>query len=352
MSVGIFDTAVLNRVVETYVQPIDFFLSNFFGGTQVSDVEEIYFDVVTDTHRRITPVVSPLVQGKVVEGMGYSTKSFAPAYLKDKRVFTPNKFFNRIAGEKIGGSLTPQQRLQASVAWHLNDQMRMLNRRLEVWAAETIRRGKCKIEGEGYPAVDVDFLRDASQTITLAGGNVWGTAGVITNGVSPLANIEAWSELIFSNSQVVAKTVIMDLAAWKLLRQDPAFTLLLSNQRRQMGEANIQTGPMLLGTDRTRYMGHAGDFDFWVYSGRYIDPITGTDTPMLPANTVILCSPADTEGVQHYGAIKDLKAGLQPRQLFVKSWEEEDPSARYFLMQSAPLLVPYRPNATLCATVA
>lgn len=346
MAIGIYDTAVLNRVVETYIQPIDFFLTNFFGGVEVSDSETIYFDTVT-SKRRITPVVSPMIQGKIIEGASYSTKSFSPAYLKDKRVFNPSKAFKRIAGEKIGGSLTPAQRLQASVSWHLDDQMKMLNRRMEVWAAETIRRGKCLIVGDGYPAVDVDFQRDPSQTVTLTGGNTWGS-----NGVSPLDNLATWGELIFANSGVVAKTVIMDLKAWKLLKADTQFANLLNTMRRELLPANIATGPMILGIDNVRYMGYAGDFEFYVYSGKYVDPLDNTEKNILPDNTVIMASPQNVDGVQHYGSIKDLAAGLQPRQYFVKSWEEEDPSARYFLMQSAPLVVPYRPNATFCATVA
>jgi hypothetical protein len=58
-----------------------------------------------------------------------------------------------------------------------------------------------------------------------------------------------------------------------------------------------------------------------------------------------------TDGVRHFGAIRDLDAGIQARQYFVKSWREPDPSRQFLLMQSAPLLVPYRPNAVLSATV-
>jgi hypothetical protein len=66
----------------------------------------------------------------------------------------------------------------------------------------------------------------------------------------------------------------------------------------------------------------------------------------------VLVGSTGIDGVRHFGAIRDLKAGIQARQYFVKSWEEEDPSRRFLLMQSAPLLVPYRPNAVLSATVA
>jgi hypothetical protein len=53
------------------------------------------------------------------------------------------------------------------------------------------------------------------------------------------------------------------------------------------------------------------------------------------------------EGVRAYGAIRDEEAGLQALPYFVKSWIEPDPSVRFIMMQSAPLLVPYRVNACI-----
>jgi hypothetical protein len=344
VTVSIYDTAVLNRVVETLVNPISFFKSNYFGAVETSDSETIMFDTVTHK-RRITPFVSPLVQGKVIEGYGYATKSFSPAYAKDKRVFNPNKAFKRLAGEKIGGSLSPEARLKASIAFAMQDQIDMLNRRLEVMAAESLVRGKCLIHGDDYAAVDIDFGRDPSLTVGLTGTDKWDSGG------TPLDDIEAWGDLVFAQSGVVAKTVVCDLAAWKLLKADPRFDKLLSTIRRDLSGANISTGPTIQGIDNVRYMGYAGDYEFYVYSGRYIDPMDNTEKPMLPANTVLLLSD-QVEGVQHYGAIRDLKAGINPMQFFVKSWEEEDPSVRFLLMQSAPLMVPYRVNASLAATVA
>jgi hypothetical protein len=228
----------------------------------------------------------------------------------------------------------------------MEDQLKMLNRRLEVMAAESLVRGKCLIQGDDYPAVDIDFGRDPALTIALAGGNTWGSAGI-----SPLKNLEDWAELIFAKSGVNSRTVVCDLAAWRLLKADPEFDKLLSTVRRDLAGANIVTGPTIQGIDNVRYVGYAGDFSFYVYSGKYIDPLDNVEKDILPANTVLMLSDS-IEGVQHYGAVRDLKAGIQPRQYFVKSWEEEDPSVRFLLMQSAPLTVPYRVNASLCATVA
>jgi hypothetical protein len=36
---------------------------------------------------------------------------------------------------------------------------------------------------------------------------------------------------------------------------------------------------------------------------------------------------------------------------FVKSWTEEDPSVRFLMLQSAPLVFPTRPNASFKAKV-
>ena len=80
----IFSTNVLAKVVERLHTPSSFLLDTFFPNVQTSDKEEIFFDV-TDSKPRISPFVSPLLPGKVVDSGGYQTKSFKPAYVKDKR---------------------------------------------------------------------------------------------------------------------------------------------------------------------------------------------------------------------------------------------------------------------------
>jgi hypothetical protein len=59
--------------------------------------------------------VSPLVAGKVVDDEGFTTKSFKPAYAKDKRRFDPSRPFKRSIGEKSAARLSPQQRLEANI---------------------------------------------------------------------------------------------------------------------------------------------------------------------------------------------------------------------------------------------
>ena len=151
----IFSTNVLAKVVERLHTPSSFLLDTFFPNVQTSDKEEIFFDV-TDSKPRISPFVSPLLPGKVVDSGGYQTKSFKPAYVKDKRRFDANIPYKRVAGEIIGGSLSPSQRYERALATTLTDQLENLTRREEVMAAEILRTGQVVVSGDGYDLNEAD----------------------------------------------------------------------------------------------------------------------------------------------------------------------------------------------------
>jgi len=335
---NIFDIAVLRRVVAALPPPQPFILNSFFREEQRETADEIHFDVESDS-RRLAPFVSPIVAGQVVAQNGYSTQTFKPAYIKDKRVFDGDRAFKRAIGEAIGGELDPAQRLQAGLAAELQDQLKMLTRRMEVMAVEALRTGKVTVAGELYPTVEVNFGRDAALTKALTLAARWGESGV-----EPLDDLQAWSLLVTEKSGAVANTVIMDVKAWQIFSASPKVQKLLDRFR-----GNDRLNATVTG-EGGRYMGNIGDMDIWVYVGWYKNPADGVLTPYLPDHTVIVTG-QDLEGVRAFGAIRDEKAGFQAMPYFAKSWAEEDPAVRYLLMQSAPLTVPYRVNASLCATV-
>lgn len=334
----IFSTGVLARVVAALPQPAPFILNSFFRNLQTEASEEIHFDVES-TRRRLAPFVSPIVAGQVVKSKGYSTQTFKPAYIKDKRVFDASRPFRRVMGERIGGDMSPAQRLQVAVANDLSDQLEMLTRRQEVMAVEALRTGKVVISGDMYPKVQVDFGRDAALTIPLSDGARWGESGV-----DPLDDVQTWSMRVTEKSGSTANTLVMDVKAWQLFSASAKVQKLLDRFRGQ-----DKLNATVIG-EGGRYMGNIGDFDIWVYAGWYEHPVTGAMTPYLPDYTVIITGP-DLEGTRAYGAIRDEEAGFQALPFYTKSWVEKDPAVRFLLMQSAPLTVPYRVNASLCATV-
>ncbi|WP_375695651.1 major capsid protein, partial [Bartonella sp. AC66GZZY] len=100
---------------------------------QTEESEEIHFDI-DQSKPRLAPFVSPLVAGRVVANEGFTTQSFKPAYVKDKRRFDANTPLKRSIGEKIGGSLPASPCLDAAVSRSLRNQPEDLTRREEVMA--------------------------------------------------------------------------------------------------------------------------------------------------------------------------------------------------------------------------
>lgn len=348
-ALNIYDTAVLNRVVQELDEPASYLLDTLFTQVEESETERIYFDLATRKNR-ITPLVSPLVPGKVVTEPGFTTRDFAPAYAKDKRVFTPQGALKRMAGEKIGGSLSPAERQQARLRVAMEDQLQMLTTREEVMASEVLRTGKITVSGEGYATQLIDFQRDAALTVTLAGNDRWSIVHADSN---PVEDLETWATTVHQKSGAAVIGYIMDPDAWKNFR-----TRLVARSEAQLfldfarsGDSVAQMGPFARGQGnaKAKQVARIGTFDIWVYNDVYIDD-AGNATNLLPSGTVLAVTDA-VDGVRHYGLIQDEKAGLKSTRYFVKSWLEEDPPVRWLLLQAAPLVVPYRVNATFCATV-
>lgn len=340
-AINIFSTAVLANVV-AYLPPAQsFLLDRYFQREQRSLTEQIAFDVESGA-RRMAPFVSPLVQGKVVTSKGYSTRTFEPAYIKDKRVFDPNKAMKRMIGEQIGGVLSPGDRTQANLRYELADQIAMITRRMEWMAASALTTGKVTVTGESYPTVVVDYGRASTHTIVKAGGSKWSDTNV-----NPLNDLQDWAlGLILKDSGAMSRDVIMTVDVWEIFRENSfiksRWNSLNTNRADIALNAAIEAGGV--------YMGSIDGFNIFVYADWYVDPVDGVEKPMLPAGTVIMAGD-QVEGVRAFGAIRDETAGYQPLPYYPKSWVEEDPAVRYLLMQSAPLVVPQRPNATLTATV-
>lgn len=334
----IFDTYVVNRVVSALEPVKPFLLNSFFANVQAEATEEIRFDV-EHSRPRLAPFVSPMVAGQVVQSQGYTTKSFKPAYIKDKRLFNAERALKRAIGETIGGDVSPVQRMGAVLTAELYDQINMLTRRQELMAAEVLRTGKTIVEGDMYPRVEVDFGRDPDLTLRLVDTACWGE-GV----ADPLEDVAEWSRLVTQKSGAPANTVVMDLKAWQLFSAAPSVKELLDRQR---GTATLN--PAVTG-EGGRHVATIGDLQIYLYHAWFNDPETDAQVPYLPDNTVILTGP-ELEGTRCYGAIKDSKAGFKAVPFFAKTWTDEDPAVRYMLMQSAPLIVPYRVNASMCVTV-
>lgn len=337
----LFSTNALTGAINSLKSPAPMgFLSAYFPNVQTETTEEIHFDVISRS-RRIAPFVSPLVEGKIVEAQGYNTKTFKPAYIKPKTPFTPGRAIKRLAGEPIAGSMNPAQRIAKLLQQDLTDHREMVDRRLEVMAAEALYSGKVTVTGEGYGTVVVDFGRDANHTVVLGAGSKWGDSGV-----SPLDDLQSWALTVLQTEGAMANDVNMTVDVWNVFKKNAEVQARLDT-RRVVDNAMSMAAVMHEGRV---YMGTVDNFNIYVYAGWYVDPVDGQEKPIMPAGTVVLAG-AQLAGTQAFGAIQDHDANMEAMPIFTKSWVEKDPGVRYLLSQSAPLVVPTRVNSTFAATV-
>ena len=336
---SIYDTQVLIQVVENMIRPSSFLLDTFFANVVTFDTEEVAIDVDTGK-RRISPLVTPMMQGRVVEGRSFTTNVIKPAYVKDKRSIDPKKPVKRALGERLSGNLTGAEREAANLDYELTDQMEMLTRRMELMAADSLLDGKLALEILGHGTVEVDFGRAAGNTVVLLTTARWGESGV-----SPADDVEAWATQVLKESGVAPTDIVFTPEAWDLFKADPKVKDALDvrrggNSQIELG-AQVQVGAV--------FKGDYGNFRLWVYNEWYVDE-SDVEQRMLPAYSVIMTSPR-LDGTRAFGMIKDPKAAYQPMEYFPKSWIEEDPPVRWLMLQSAPIVIPSRVNASFAATV-
>lgn len=349
---ALYDSADLVEVIRTIRTPQRFFLSRFFrAAPYLSTKAEIVFDEVLEDLPAMAPFVAPIVAAKPQKRSGYQAKSFTPAYVKPKHFLKPGDFIRRTAGEALLGDLTPEARMNAARLDMLALQKRQIEERKEWLAAKAIVDGKVTISGEDYPSVQVDFGRDASNNITVSGaGNLW------SNPDADIASmLEDWSDQILGKTGYAGTDVILSPEAWKLFRKNEQ---VLKEADLRRGVQNIPNLQAQVAVEGARLAGQWGEFTLWVYAGRFKEQ-NGTLSRAIEANHVVMTAAPSAEdgtggvqGMQCFGAIQDVQANLQAVEIFPKEWMEEDPSGIQLMSQSAPLMVPGRPNAVIRAKVA
>jgi hypothetical protein len=339
---GAYDTAELVATMPSLKTPSSWLLDTFFPQIVESETPEVAIDVDTGL-RRLAPFVSPLVEGKIVEARQFQTNLFRPAYIKDKRVPDLTRPVRRQIGEKLlGGNLSPMERFEANLAYEMQDQVEMITRRLEWMAASALTTGSVTVSGDGYPnPLVVNFGRAASLTVALSGAAQWGQTGV-----SPSQSLITWSLAVQKASGAVATDIVLTPSPWFALQSD--LRLINAIWAPRAGETQLDFGGYT--PKGGQLVGQWGQFRFWLYNEWYIDPVSGIEYPMLADGTVIVAS-REMQGVRAFGQIMDPAFNYGPMAYAPKIWYENDPAQTVLMMQSAPIVIPSRVNAALCATV-
>lgn len=334
----LFETRELTQTVNALNRPSCWLTKRFFKNVKEPTAENIDI-MVMKGKRRMSPFVSPKVAGKVVESLGKKISTYKPAYVKDLRIFTPDTVLP--AGTVFyADKSNPMQRLAKKIVEEQQDQIQMLDRRIEWMVAQALFTGKINVKGEGVDDV-VDFLMDADNIVTLAGTALWSDEGS-----DPRANLKEWRDQIQKKTGLSPDTVVMGSDAINSYVNHALVKNTLDTRRMDIGlidPQHLDESVIYYGYDK-----EVG-IDIFSYNDWYYDEDTDEDAPFVPANAVLMGS-SKAKTVLAHGLIMDLEVMFATK-LFSKSWTEKNPSQRLLLTQSAPLPVPSQIDAFISAEV-
>lgn len=340
----LWDTHTLLGVYRETDPIPSYWLDLLFQNVMTFDDEYIDFEKIPRVGRKLAPFVVPLAQGRPIFEEGSVLARFKPAYIKPSDPVTPTRALRKRPGAILAPDQpTPMQRYEAIKADILAYHRASIERRWEWLAAKAVIDGKVTISGDDYPTTLVDFNRAAGHTIVLGVGARWGDVGV-----SMLDNIQSWMDLMHAAAFGGTPTrLTVGTAVWAVMRKNAELVAELDTQRRGT-DIDFKTG--LIGTGEARRVGTLGaGLELWVYNDYYTE--NGSVTPFMSPKDIVLTGPA-VNGYQCFGAIIDVHAQFQALPIFPRNYlPEGDVAIEQVLTQSAPLMVPVNPNATLKATV-
>lgn len=340
----LWDTATSLGVYRE-VDPVpSYWLDLLFPNEMTFTDEYIDLEKIPRSGRKLAPFVAPMAQGRAIYEEGSRVERFKPSYVKPSDPVSPLRALTRRPGTLLEpNQLSPAARYDAVKADIIAYHRRAVERTWEWLAAKAAIDGKVVIEGKDMPQRLVDFGRAAGHTVVLGGGARWGDVGV-----SILGNIQSWADTMHAAEFGGAPNrLTVGTAVWAVMRKDPEILAEMDLNRRGT-EVSVKTG--LLPTGEVRYAGTlGGGIEVWVYKDYYT--VNGAVTDFMSPKDVVLTGP-NLQGYRCFGAIVDVHAAFQALPVFPRNYiPEGDVAIEQIVTQSAPLMVPVNPNASLKATV-
>ena len=344
MALDLFQYQTMLRVLEQAKKPKTFLRNNFFGNVEQSTTEQVMIDV-HEGKRRTAVYVKPKHAAKIIDRIGYKTNAYKPPYVKMKTDTTAEDFLKRLPGETVfSPGDSPMARAARRVGEDMIEMSDMIDRLEEYQCAQLIQHGQYNIVGDGISEI-IDFGLPPTHQITLTGTSRWSQAQSV-----PMNNLRAWRRLVIQDSGQTPTDLFVASDVVDAIYENAQVQKHMDVWRMNMGSINpvVDYGAQDSGVTFLGYLAEVG-LNIWSYDEFYIDPADGVEKTMIESGKVALLCRNMRSG-RHYGAIRDLKANFAvPR--FPKSWEEEDPSVRWLMVQSAPMMALHQTQSLLVADV-
>ena len=345
--VNIYEPRYLAEVVRSAPPVRTFFLDTFFTNVKPFPTKRVDIDIVKGD-RRMAAFVHPRVGGKVLEGTGYKTESYAPPLINPYDISTADQLMERLPGEDLYSGMTPADRAAQKLMEEYNRLNDATTRREEWMAVQAITTGKIPVVGDGVDEV-IDF--GFTNKVTLSDTNVWGGTTA-----APLDNLEDWVDTTLTNGFTNVDWAIMGKTALRKFLADENVQKFLDNRRITLGQITPRDLP-----NGVRYIGTLTkpNLEIYTYNEAYLDdwtdPSDPETKPLIPDNMVILIS-SRPNFMRAYGLctyVDDATHNWVTAQSarVLRSYVMHHPDRRMLELQAHPLPIPDKADSWLVATV-
>jgi len=317
--------------------PTSGFLQRTFFPTIIEEDAEHIDILLKSGSKKLAPFVSPRIGGKIVDGIRKSIQTYKPAYIKQKFATSAIDILSQTNLPIYANEETALDRVVMKLSEEIEEGENNIDRRIEWMAAQVLQTGKCPIKGDGVDEV-IDCLFDDSQIKTLSGSGLWSNSDS-----SPMKTFRDIRKERTDAGGKAPNTIVLGVEAYQAYINHPETIQMFESRRIDRGTLK----PEMI-EENVIYIGYIPEIatKLYAYDETYSDEKGDTKYYVNPKGFIYGSTKA--EGRVVFGAIKDLKA-LYATKIFIKSWEEEDPSVRWMLMQSAPVVIPtYKDSFAYC----
>jgi hypothetical protein len=291
------------------------FLSGFFRSPPENfhTSEFVEMDIIREDEETAIPIPDISTSPRDNEASRFVNKRYLPTILNERGTITSYDQIKRQAGEDPFQD--PRYAINAA-----NEAMRVArmcenkNRRtIELMAAQTFQTGAVTLlDTNGDTVYTVDFQAKTTHLETV--GTTWALDGSTGN---PIADIGDLAIVVRKDGKLNPNQLIFGQSAWRRFIANADVKAQLDNRRMEIGGVTPATrgegatfqGFFWIGTYR---------FEMWTYEAYYKAPNTGTLTPYVSDDNVIMKS-SESRLDLTYGAIPMIRGPQQEALAFLPS---------------------------------
>lgn len=339
----------LTPAVNEMKAPNSFVKNMVFGRDIAVETRKIELSFL-DRGRQIAPFVERNGAALLGEGRDETFRTIEPPHIRIKRPMTPSELLEK---RRPGSVIFPgSQGIAMAMREYMASELQMLGDDVtnsEEYLAAMALRGAISYSSADEAAFTITFPRDAAHDYALGAGFRWNEATG-----TPRQDFLDAAQLVNDAVSLNVTDVILGADAADAFLADVHGEIgnILDTRRLMTGMVDLtqqfaESGALFLGT-------YVHGIRVWRYA-RTVS-VNGVSTDLIrPKYAEFVAVTPQADFVTYYGAIEDMKAigsgmVLQSKR-FSKSWEIEDPSVRMLLLESNPMPVMRRPNATVSIQV-